>query len=217
MRPRERRLRLPEDVSYLTDRSARNDMSKRDATAARATIVAATLRLLRRGGGGTVEQVAREARCAKGLVHYHFRTKDALLAVVAKHLGEARQKAWREAFRATSPEQAIARSWELLVSESRSGAVRAWTSLHAQADHLTGRAVSERIVAFGETLAEATGELLRGLELAPTIPTREIGALLAGVVHGMGVQLEVGVPAERLQGAYAAAWLGILSQTRPVP
>jgi AcrR family transcriptional regulator len=179
--------------------------------------VAAAERLLRRGGGGTVEQVAREARCAKGLVHYHFRTKGALLAAATARLGEARQKAWREAFRARSPQLAIERSWQLLFSESRNGTVRAWTSLYAQTDHITGRAVSEQIAAYGRTLADAAGALLGDLGLAPTIPTQEIGWLLAGVVHGMGLQLEVGAPPDRLQGAYSAAWLGVLSLTRPGP
>ncbi len=190
-------------------------MVRRDPQTARAVIVGAAQRLLRRGGGGTVEQVAREARCAKGLVHYHFHTKGALLAAAAAQLGEARQEAWREAFHATSPQQAIERSWQLLVSESRNGTTRAWTGLYAQAGRITGRAVSEQIAAYGRTLAEAAGALLGDLGLAPTIPIQEIGWLLAGVIHGMGLQLEVGVPPDRLQGAYAAAWLGVLSLTRP--
>lgn len=189
-------------------------MARRDPQTARAVIVGAAERLLRRGGGGTVEQVAREARCAKGLVHYHFHTKGALLAGAAAQLGAARQKAWREAFRATSPQQAIDRSWQLLVSETRNGAVRAWTSLYAETDRVTGRSVSEQMAAYGRTLADAAGALLDDLGLAPTVPIQEIGLLLAGVVHGMGLQLEIGVPPGDLQGAYAAAWLGVLSLTR---
>src|SRR3989304_5753325 len=53
----------------------------------RTSILDAADRLLRRGGGGTVDEVAREARCAKGLVHYHFKTKAALLAAAAARLG----------------------------------------------------------------------------------------------------------------------------------
>src|SRR3972149_10100329 len=98
----------------------------------RTSILDAADRLLRRGGGGTVDEVAREARCAKGLVHYHFKTKAALLAAAAARLGERRRSRWTEAFQAPTPDAAIQRSWTLLVSESRDGTIRAWTAPFAQ-------------------------------------------------------------------------------------
>jgi len=186
----------------------------KDPERARVTILDAADRLLRRGGGGTVDEVAREARCAKGLVHYHFKTKAALLAATAARLGERRRGRWAEAFQAATPDAAIKGSWSLLVSESQDGTIRAWTALLAQRDKVTNRAVSLEFASFSAAIAGAADGLLKELGLAPTVAVEEIGLLLAGVVHGMGLQLESGTDAERLQGAYAAAWLGVLSLTR---
>ncbi len=187
----------------------------KDPERARVTILDAADRLLRRGGGGTVDEVAREAHCAKGLVHYHFKTKAALLAAAASCLGERRRSRWTEAFQAPTPDAAIKRSWALLVSESRDGTIRAWTALCAEHDKVTVRAVNSESASFSTAIAAATDGLLKELGLAPTVSIEEIGLLLAGVVHGMGLQLESGMEAEQLQGAYAAAWLGVLSLTRP--
>ena len=54
------------------------------------------------------------------------------------------------------------------------------------------------------------------LELTPTIPETEIALLLEAVIDGMGFQLASGCDAQALEGAYAAAWLSILSLTRPL-
>ncbi len=187
----------------------------RDSKRARAAILEATDRLLRRGGGVTVDQVAHEAHCAKGLVHYHFDTKPALLAAAASRLAERRRLRWAEAFRAPTPQAAIHRSWDLLVSEAQDGTIRAWTALSAERDKVTGRTVSSEIEGFSNAIARAAETLLGELGLAPTVSIEEIGLLLAAVVHGSGVQLESGMRPTRLQGAYAAAWLGVLSLTRP--
>ncbi|HLB38748.1 MAG TPA: helix-turn-helix domain-containing protein [Gemmatimonadales bacterium] len=180
----------------------------------RTSILDAADRLLRRGGGGTVDEVAREARCAKGLVHYHFKTKAGLLAAVATRLGERRRTRWAEAFRAPTPDAAIKRSWSLLVAEARDGTVRAWTALLAQREKATDQAVSVESATFSAAISDSADGLLKELGLVPTVPSEELGLLLAGVVHGMGLQLESGTEPERLQGAYAAAWLGVLSLTR---
>jgi AcrR family transcriptional regulator len=187
----------------------------RNAERARAAILDAALQLLRRSGGLTVDQVAATARCAKGLVHYHFHTKGALLAAVASRLADRRRTRWAEAFRADNPDSAIRRSWDLLVSESRDGTLRAWLALCAERDSVTGRTVSSEVEGFSDAIAEAARVLVRDLGLTPTVSIQELGLLLAAVVHGSGLQLEAGVPPARLQGAYAAAWLGVLSLTRP--
>jgi AcrR family transcriptional regulator len=188
----------------------------RNAERARAAILEATLRLLRQSGGLTVDQVAGAAGCAKGLVHYHFHTRGQLLAAAASRLAESRRRQWTEAFRVKTPGDAIRRSWDLLVSEGRDGTLKAWLALCAEQDEVTGQAVSSEIDAFSSTVAEATAALVRDLGLTPTISVTELGLLLAGVVYGSGLQLEAGLPPARLQGAYEAAWLGVLSLTQPV-
>jgi AcrR family transcriptional regulator len=186
----------------------------KDAERTRHKILDAADRLLRRGGG-TVDEVAREARCAKGLVLYHFKTKAALLAAAASRLGERRRSRWVEAFRAPTPEAAIRQSWDVLAAEAKDGTVRAWTALLAQRGTVTDQTVSSAFADFTDAVAEAADRLLRELGLSPTVRREELGLFLAGVIHGMGMQLEAGAEPGRLHGAYAAAWLGVLSLTRP--
>jgi AcrR family transcriptional regulator len=187
----------------------------RDPERARAAILDAAERLLRRGNGQTIDQVAREARRAKGLVHYHFHTKGALLAAVAVRISERRRQAWAAAFDAPTPDAAIQGSWLLLLREHRAGELRAWIALCAEPDAATGRAVSKETESFAAEITLATGGLLASLGLQPTVPVVEIGRYLAAVVQGMAFQLAAGGAADEVQGAYAAAWLGALSLTRP--
>lgn len=188
----------------------------RNPDASRLAILGAAERLLRRRGATetTIEAVAKEARCAKGLVHYHFKTKPALLGAVAEQLGVAREAAWVAAFRAPSPQAAIQQTWELISREARDGTIRGWTSLFAEQNSLTGQTVRRRVETFAGALSGAVGRLLQDLGLRPTIPVREVGWLLAGVVHGTGIQLEAGANPTELQGAYSAAWLGLLSLSK---
>ncbi|MEO8200039.1 MAG: TetR family transcriptional regulator, partial [Gemmatimonadota bacterium] len=57
----------------------------------RAILSAAKLILIRKGlAAWTIEDVALEANCAKGLVNYHYKTKTRLLAQVAESLVDDR-------------------------------------------------------------------------------------------------------------------------------
>ena len=187
----------------------------RNAERARTKILDAAERLLRRGGGATIDDVAREARCAKGLVHYHFKTKAGLLAAAAARLGDRRRHRWAEAFHAPTPQAAINRSWALLVAETKDGTVRAWSALCAPGTEAPDQAVRSEVAGFSASIAEAADRLLQELGLVPTVAAEELGLLLGSVISGMGLALENGTEPERLHGAYAAAWLGVLSLTRP--
>lgn len=173
--------------------------------------------LLRKGGARslTLDEVAGQAGCAKGLIHYHFKTKAGLLEAAAARLAQARELRWRAAFEADSPKDAIERTWAILTDESTDGTVRAWTSLFSSSGVLPDQVVSTAYRRFSTTLAEATVALSSHLGLAPTVPACEIGWLLGAVVHGMGFQLASGGDHRDLEGAYAAAWLGILALFAP--
>lgn len=183
----------------------------------RAAILRAAADVIReRGAGGlTTEAVARSAHCAKGLVHYHFKTKRALLQATADHLAQERQTRWVAALRAKTPQEAIKRSWDLLSGESRDGTARAWASLLADAGTLPGQTANELSTRFSGALAEGAIAVLGEIGLRPTVPALEIGWLLAAVINGTGLHLASGVSPDALEGAYAAAWLGILSLFAP--
>ncbi len=164
----------------------------------------------------SVEAVAKAAGSAKGLVHYHFKTKQGLLSSVAELLLDQRTSRWKSAFETPSANEALERSWSLLVAESADGTVRAWQSLVGAAGRLTGGLANRLRAEFAECLAGRFSAMLRNeLGLTPTIPDAEIGRLVGAVVDGMGFQLAAGTEPKALEGAYSAAWLAMLSLTRP--
>jgi AcrR family transcriptional regulator len=186
-----------------------------DPTRSREWIANAALGLVRRRGasGVTVGDVAEAAGCAKGLVHYHFKTKKGLWEAVANQLADEREAKWQDAFRAPTPRDAIRKSWDLLVTESADGTMLAWTSMFGPGAILPEQTVSERITGFCARLGSAAQGMLQQLGMHATIPASEIGWLLGTVVTGVGFQLLGGADQDELEGAYAAAWLGILSLT----
>jgi AcrR family transcriptional regulator len=184
---------------------------------ARPVILAAAERLLRKRGAGTptLEAVAREAGCAKGLVNYHFPSKAELLAAVAERMGNDRASRWSAAFGALSAEAAIRATWDLILAERRDGSGVAWAALRAEVAKATVHAVNLQTVRFATVLGHGGLRLLEALGLEPSVAAGELGWYLAAVVQGMEVLLSAGAASTELEGAYAAAWLGILSLTRP--
>ncbi len=75
--------------------------------------------------------------------------------------------------------------------------------------------VKESVEAFASALGEAADQMLRELDLKASILPSEVGWLLGAVVHGMGLELLSGADQQGLEGAYAAAWLAILSLAQP--
>jgi AcrR family transcriptional regulator len=179
------------------------------------TIVSSALSLVKRQGaaGVTVGAVAEEAGCAKGLVHYHFKTKQRLWDATAQRLSHERNRSWAAAFRASSPSAAIKATWDLLVDESVNGTTLAWTTMFGQGGLVSDQSVSEGVRDFSRTLGQSAQGMVERLGMRMRIPESEIGLLLGAVVTGAGFQLLAGIETDGLEGAYAAAWLGILALT----
>lgn len=200
----------------IADRPVRHGAVARTPEDSRAAIIVAAERLLRKRGAGapTLEAVSREARCAKGLVTYHFASKAALLAAVADAMGRSRTGRWEAAFESAGAEATIRATWDLILAECRDGTSAAWAALRAELDRVTVQAVNSHVSGFGRSLAVAINAMLRAMDLKANVPTSELGWYLASVVEGMEIILDSGADPHELQGAYAAAWLGILSVTR---
>jgi AcrR family transcriptional regulator len=181
----------------------------------RGAILDAAVALVKRVGAGglTIDGVSKEAGCAKGLVHYHLKSKQSLLQSVAERIVDERERSWSQAFTAPSPEEAISSTWRLLTNESENGTMRAWLTLTIAGGMMTEQTVSELSKRFSDALGSAVGKLLNSLGLSLTVPDVEIGWLLGAVVDGMGMRLTGGGSRAQLEGAYAAAWLGVLSLT----
>jgi len=204
---------------YINRPTSQEARVPRDGSEARARILGCAEELVRKQGAHsvTVEGVAKAAASAKGLVHYHFKTKKGLLSAVEEKLSKSRIENWSAAFDSESPRQAIDQSWRLLTEESRNGTLRGWLTLLGSKESLADQSANNALREFSQSVGSL---LLRMLEddmgLRPTVTADEVGHLLVAVIDGIGLQLLAGTEADELQGAYAAAWLGLLSLTEPV-
>ena len=185
---------------------------------ARERILECAEALIRQKGADlmSIEAVAASAGSAKGLVHYHFKTKQGLMSAIAERLATTRKNRWEAAFKSPSAPEAILQTWSLLTEESSDGTLQAWQSLVGFGDRLTDGLAKKLRDNFTDSLCFGLTSMLRDeLGLTPTIPDAEIALLLGAVVDGMGFQLTSGTEEAALEGAYSAAWLSILSLTQP--
>jgi len=177
-------------------------------------IVEAAVRVIRTRGPlrASTEEIAREAGCAKGLIHYHFRGKDQLWEAVILHLAENRTERWRRAFRAANPEEMIQSTWRALLRDHETGTFRLIGVL-AGASEQADQTVRRVLVEFAEFLGAEVASFLNRLELRAVIPEQQIGWMLATAATGAAMHLGTGAAARDLENGYAATWIGILSLT----
>ena len=187
------------------------------ADTAKLRILAAAKAGLRKTGATelTIDMVAEDAACAKGLVHYHYKTKDQLVAAAADSLLSDYEAKWAAALRTGSPDEAISKTWALVVAEARDGTPHAWASLKSYGQNMTGQTVKIIVDRLSVTLSSGIRDLLDRNGFSLTISTDEVGRLAAAAVQGFEFQLAAGVAPETLEGSYAALWVGILALTRP--
>jgi AcrR family transcriptional regulator len=178
---------------------------------------AAAVTVERRGGPITTELVATRARCAKGLVHYHFTTKEALLAEVAARLWGERAEQWRAALAVDDATQAIGTAWTLLQAEATDGLAPAAAWLGMLDDKLVVQSVNNGRTSFVAALSDALAGLLMRMRLQATVPVAELAALLAATTEGLGLRMAGGAAPGDLEPAWAAFWVGLLSLTRTAP
>ena len=149
----------------------------------------------------TIEDVAREARCAKGLVNYHYKTKANLLAQVGESLREDRIGR-RLAALDNEGATALDALWNTLAAEVRSGELAAWLSLSAlpdQAVHHGLRSQERELRALEAAANRAFG-----------VSDPSMGQLLDSVLTGFQIALLNGHEDQVVREAYHRFWLGIL-------
>jgi AcrR family transcriptional regulator len=168
-------------------------------------VEAAQVTLVREGlTGWTMDRVAREAGCAKGLVHYHFRTKVELLAVVAASLRRQRAQRRIEAF-AVAGADALDALWQVLIREVKSGEAAAWLALATVPD----RTVRDALLAAPDELDRLGIAAAASLE-TPYLPAPALLTLLAAL-DGLQFPLILGAAAEPVREAFDRLWLTALS------
>lgn len=151
----------------------------------------------------TIDEVARRAGCAKGLVLYHHGSKKKLLEATAASVAANHHAARLEAIRGRSGAAALDSLWATLVDEVRTGWFRAWLALVAWSPAPAGNLPAEP---ENEALLLALG---RSLTLpADRLPEPEA---LAALLDGVQVRLLQGDGEAQVLAAYERLWLGLLS------
>jgi AcrR family transcriptional regulator len=151
----------------------------------------------------TVEEVANRAHCAKGLVNYHYRSKQDLLVRSSETLRDDRF-AKRLAAIAVSGSAALDRLWLALVQEVESGWYAAWLSL-VTSDGQLRTAAAERptdMESFAQTLSRSLGLGDRLRDQAP---------LIQSALDGLQLRLLQGAPVAETEEAYHRFWVGALT------
>ncbi|HTK56133.1 MAG TPA: hypothetical protein VL295_04870 [Gemmatimonadales bacterium] len=144
----------------------------------------------------SIEGCAKLARCAKGLVLHHHRTKELLLTTVARDLSAARWTAWRAALGAGDV-SALDALWDRLEREHRDRSGRALIEL--------------RLAGFEGTLlgpadaAELARLLARALDVTPDELPEPV--VLEPLLEGYLLALQRNASTEGVREAFFRYWL----------
>ena len=158
----------------------------KDASSTRATILAAAVQTLQRGGveGFSLDAVAKRAGVVKGLLLYHYASRGRLLRAAATQLAATRDGAIATALASGPGTTGVDACWEVLRRQTEDGTSRAWLSVCAAG--LIDR--SDRSAGFEGTARDA-------------------------IVDGCTAALVAGVTAADARDAYDALWLSLLEVT----
>ncbi len=167
-----------------------------------AILAAARTVLIREGyDAWTIEAVAREAGCAKGLVNYHFRSKTLLLAEVARVLREDRQQTRLAPLHQRGTE-ALDALWLAIDEEVGSGVFGAWLALLPRRE--------PEIAAALRLPEDEEAALGRAATTALESPQPVSGALLESILSGFQLGLYRGQESAVLREAYHRFWISLL-------
>ena len=160
----------------------------KDATSTRATILAAAVYALQRGGveGFSLDAIARRAGVVKGLILYHYASRNRLLRVAASQIIEARDAAIGRALASGPGTAGLDACWEVLRRQTEDGTTRAWLSVCGAG--LVDR--SAKHAGFEDAARDA-------------------------IVDGCAAALAAGVALADARDAYDVLWLSLLEVTKP--
>ena len=172
--------------------------------ASRAALAEAAERVLLEAGlsGLSLDRVAREAGCAKGLVNYHYRAKPDLLAAVAVRLAARRRERLLTALHGAGAD-ALDALWASLRQAVTSGESAGRFALLGLADPAVALPLAD-LGANWHSLADRLGEALD----APPLDPESVLAFLA-TLDGLELALLAGTPEEECKAGYYRAILAL--------
>lgn len=161
-------------------------------------------------GGVSVQRVADAAGVSKGLVHYHFHDKDALLAACAERLGAELIAGEEAARRVPSPGGRLDAVWTAVVAAIADGRRRALLALCAEAPPplrpVLAGVQRDRQAAAGALFATLEAEL----GWTPRVPRATLAAAYVALLDGLALACAVG-PEGDPRRAFDAFWYAVLA------
>ena len=179
--------------------------------AAERILEAAARVLADQGGTGlSMADVAAAAGVSKGLIHYHYRDKDALLARLAGWLADAVEGRERGALAGVAPGEAIDALWRWLEYELALGDIRALLELARLREGDAPAAAREAATRRRAVATTTVSALYETLALRPRVPAEMLADVFVAFVDGLALDAVQG-PTEGHRVAYDVFWLAMLS------
>lgn len=153
--------------------------------------------------GCSVDAIASRSGCAKGLMNYHFRSKDVLLRRAAERLRDDRHEARMVSVSSSRTGTAVLDDlWQVTVGQVESGLTRAWLALLSNpATAGSVQPTDAQVQVFLRAVGEALG-----------IPAQQsdLRFLLSGL-EGFEVRLLSGAQPLQAKEGYDRFWLAVLN------
>lgn len=168
-------------------------------------ILRAAVHLLAEGGlpACTVDRIAQAVPCAKGLINYHWRSKEQLLMEASGRLRTSREMAWSQAVADSQGAAALDALWQAIAAEVTGG--RTGTRL-ALLGHPATAGVVRSSPSVGAQLAKSVAGAL-------ALPAKSVDPiLLTAVLDGLELRLAGGEEPDRVRDAYDRFWLSVLTE-----
>ena len=157
----------------------------------------------------TMANVADGAGLSRGIVNFHFESKEKLLAETLRHLSETYESHWREALGAAAP-NAAARLWAIIEADfhrkvCNRRTIATWIGLRLE---YRFRPIYKRICghpdeAYTATIKDLCGELIR--EGGYDVDTEQIATSIDGMTEGLWLNILVEPEWITRKSAHAAA------------
>lgn len=158
----------------------------------------------------SLQDIADEAGVSKGLIHYHFRDRDALLARLIEWLAERVLAREAAVFENRAPQEAIDAMWCWLDAELARGELR--VLLELQHDPADGAALAARRASrLRHGQAGHTAEkLFAMLGLTPRVPPELMAGVIVSFIDGLATESPL-QPDREARVSFDVFWLALLS------
>lgn len=185
------------------------------ATEARTRLLTATLECAIRDGGGalSLQAIARQASVSKALVLYHYRDKEALLAITIRWLSERIEARESRALAASTATTVLEDHWRWLDSELELGELRALLELSQERGAECRQAIQECATRRLKQAERGVARIFALLELTPRLPTAMLASCEMAFRDGLVIDTAA-QPERQARVAFDVFWLSLLSLTR---